>query len=106
MIADTQNTVTAVTAAPNQPAAEPQATNNLALPNAPIQSLATPLAAIPIVNADHALTVAAPSTVELVVLQRGGTQRYDLRPRPKPSTRDAFLIIVVLILLLPLAACS
>ena len=41
-----------------------------------------------------------------MIIQHGGAQRYDLRPCPKPSTRDAFLIIVALILLLPIAACS
>ena len=98
--------MTAETAAPNQPAAEMQATNNSAVPNAQIQSLAALPAAIPVVNADHASTVTAPPTVEFLVPQRGGAQRFDLRPRPKPSTRDAILVIVVLILLLPLAAGS
>ena len=111
MPASTQNAVTADTAAPNQPAAnylasQPQATNNSAVFDAPIQSLAAPPAAIPVVNADNASTVAAPPTVDPVIHQRGGAQHYDLRPRPKPLTRDAFLIIVALILLLPLAACS
>ena len=76
-----------------------------AVPDAPIQSLAAAPAAIPVVNADHASTVTASPTVESVVPQRGGAQRYDLRPRLKPSTRDAFLIIVALIMLLSLAAC-
>ena len=111
MPAGTQSAVTAETTAPNQPAADhlvsqPQATNNSAVPDAPIQSSATTFAAIPVVNADHASTVAAPPTVDLVLPQRGGTKRYDLRPRPKQSTRDAFLIIVAQILLLSLAACS
>ena len=74
--------------------------------DAPIQSLAAPPAAKHAVNADHASTVALSPTVEPVVPQRGGAQRYELRPRPKPSTEDAFLIIVAFILLLPLAACS
>ena len=76
------------------------------MPDAPIQSLAPPPASIFAVNADHASTVAASPTVEPMVFQRGGAQRYDLRPRPTPSTRDAFLMIVALILLLPLAAGS
>ena len=76
------------------------------MPNSPVQSLAKLPAAIPDVSADNASTVAALPTVQPVTPQRGGAQRYDLRPRPKPSTRDAFLIIVALILLLPLAACS
>ena len=80
--------------------------HNSAVPNTPIQSLAAPLAALPVVNADHALTVAAPPTVQSVVSQLGGAQRYDLRPRPKPSRRNAILIIVALILLLLLAAWS
>ena len=75
------------------------------MPNAPVQSLAEPPAAIPDVSADNISTVTALHTAQLVVPQRGGEQRYDLRPRPKPSTKDAFLIIVALILLLPLAAC-
>ena len=41
---------------------------------------------------------------EPAVPARGGTQRYDLRPRPKPSARDAFLVMITYILLLPLAA--
>ena len=109
--AGTQNTATAEAAAPNQQAidhlaTQSQAFDNSAVPNAPVQSLAEPPAAIPIVNADHASTVAAPPTVKQVVSQRGGAQHYDLRPRPKPSIRDAFMVIVVLILLLPLAAGS
>ena len=108
--AGTQNVVTAEAAAPNQQAtdhlvSQPQAFDNSAVPNEPIQSLAALPVALPVGNADHASTVAAPPTVEPVVPQRGGAQRYDLRPRPKPSTRDAILIIVELILLLPLAAC-
>ena len=43
-------------------------------------------------------------TIERVAFQRGGTQRYYQRPRLKPSTRDAFLVIIKLILLLPLIA--
>ena len=109
--AGTQNAVTAKTAAPNQSAAKhlafrPQASDNSVVPNSPIQSLAKSPAAIPVVNVEYVSTVAAPPTVEPVVPQRSGAQRYDLRPRPKPSTRDAFQIIVALILLLPLAACS
>ena len=107
----TQNAVTAETPAPNQPDADnltsqPQATNNSAVPDEPIQSLAAPPAAIPVVNADDASTVAATLPGQPVAPQRGGAERYDLRPRPKPSTRDAFIIIVVLILLLLLAAGS
>ena len=107
----THNAVTAETTVSNQQvpdslASHLQATNNSAVPDAPIQSLAALHAAIPVVNADNASTVAAPPTVKPVIPQRGGAQRYDLRPRPKPSTKDAFLIIVALILLLPLAACS
>ena len=69
-----------------------------------MRRLAEPPAAIPVVSADNALTVAAWPTVQAVAPQRGGAQRYDLRPRLKPSKKDAFLVIVVLILLLPLAA--
>ena len=87
-------------------ASQPQSTNNSEVAFAPIQSKAALPAAIPVVNADHASTVARPPTVEQVVPQRGGAQRYDLRPCPEPSTRDAVWIIVALILLLPLAACS
>ena len=76
------------------------------MPDAPIQSLAAPPAVIPVVNADNTSTVAAPPTVQPVIPQRSGAQRYDLRPRPKPSTRDAFIRFVVLILLPPLAAGS
>ena len=108
---DTQYAVTAETVAPNQPAVDimaiqPQVSDKSAVTNALIQSMAKPTATIPVVSADHASTVAALFTVQPVAAQRGGVQRYDLRPRPKPSTRDAFLIIVTLILLLPLAACS
>ena len=111
MPAGTQNVVTVNTAASNllaadQLAYQPQATNNSAVPDALIQSLAVPPAAIPVVNADHASTVTAPPKVESVITQRGGAQRYNLRPRPKPSIRDAFLIIVALIMLLPLVAGS
>ena len=74
----TNNSVTAETTAPNQPAAyhlalQPQATNNSAIPDARIQSLAAPFAAIPVVFADHVSTVAAPPTVEPIVPQRVGT---------------------------------
>ena len=106
-----QNAVTAEKVAVNQPtidhfSSQQQATNNSAVTDVPIQSLVAPPAVIPVVNADNTPTVAAPPTVKPVVPQRGGAQRYDLRPRPKPSTRDAFLIFVALILLLPLAAGS
>ena len=109
--AGTQNTVTAKAAAPNQHttdhlATQSQASDNSAVRNAQVQSLAEPPAGIPDVSADNASTVAALPTVQPVAPQRGGAQRYDLRPRPKLSTRDAFLIIVALILLLPLAAGS
>ena len=109
--AGTQNAVAAKTIAPNQQApdhlaTQSKASDNSAVPNAPVQSLSQPPAAIPDVSADNASTVTALSTVQPVAAQRGGAQRYDLRPRPKPSTRDAFLIIVALILLLPLAAGS
>ena len=74
------------------------------MPIAPTQSLAEPPAPIPVISADNASTVAALPRGEPVTPHRGGAQRYDLRPRPKPSTKDAFLIIVALILLLPLVA--
>ena len=106
-----QNAVTVKAAALNQQATDhlatqPQDSDISAVPNAPVQSLTEPPAAIPVVIADEASIVAALPTVQPVAPQRGGAQRYDLRPRPRPSTRDAFLIIVVLILLLPLAAGS
>ena len=89
--ASTQNTVTAKAAAPNQQAinhlaTQSQASDNSAVPNAPGQSLAEPPAAIPDVSADNASTVAAVPTVQPVAPLRGGAQRYDLRPRPKPFT--------------------
>ena len=54
-----QNAVTAETTTPNKPAAyhlasQPLATNNSAVPDAPIQSLAAPPATIPAGNADLA----------------------------------------------------
>ena len=106
-----QNTVNAEAAAPNQQgtdhlATQSQASDNSAVPNEPVESLDEPPAAIPDVSADNALTVAALPTVQPVAPQRGGAQRYDMRFRPKPSTKDAFLIIVALLLLLPLAAGS
>ena len=99
-----QNAVTAETVATNQSpadhlASQPQSTNNSAVPDLPIQSLVAPPAVIPVVNADNVPTVAAPPTFKPVVPQRGGAQRYDLRPRPTPSTKDAFLIIVALMFL-------
>ena len=57
-----------------------------------------PPTAIPVVSADNASTVAASPQVHPVASQRGGAQRYDLRPRTKPSTIDAVLIIVAFIL--------
>ena len=95
-----QNAETAKTAGPNHPA------DNSAVYDAQMQSLAAPHLPIPVFNAVHTATVTALSTVESVVPQRGGAQRYDLRPFPKASTRDAVLVIAVLILLLPLAAGS
>ena len=73
MTAFTQNAVTARTPPPNQLAADdltsqPQANNNLAVYDAPIQSLAAPPATIPVFNADNALTVAAMPTVEPVLI--------------------------------------
>ena len=51
--------------------AKSQYYGNLAVANSQIQSMAKPPQAIPVVNADHASTVAAPPTVEPVVPQRG-----------------------------------
>ena len=48
--------------------------------------------------------VAGLYAIEPVSLQRGGTKRYYQRPRLKPSTRDAFLVIIKLILLIPLVS--
>ena len=48
--------------------------------------------------------VAGLYTIDPVTFQRGGTQRYYQRPRLKPTTRDAVLVIIKLILLLPLLA--
>ena len=91
MPAGTQNGVTAKTAAPNQPAADhlasqPQATNNSAVPDAPIQVLAAEFAAIPAVNPDHASILAAPIRVDSVVPQRGGALRYE--PPASPNAVD------------------
>ena len=85
----TQNAVTAEAAAPNHPASDhlathPQDFDNSAVPNAPIQSLAEPAAAKPVVSTDNASTVAALPTDKPVAPNRGGVQHYDLQPRPKP----------------------
>ena len=87
-------------------ATQPQDFNNSAVSNEPLQFVVSPLAAISVVNVDHVSTVAAPQTVEPVEPKRCGAQSYDLWPRPKPTTKDAFLIIVALILLLILSASS
>ena len=57
--AGTQNAVTPKASAPNQQATDHlatqlQASDNSAVPNVPVQSLAEPPAAIPVVIADHA----------------------------------------------------
>ena len=49
-------------------------------------------------------TVAGLSKIEFVALKPGGTQRYYQRPRLKPSTRYAFVVIKKLILILLLVA--
>ena len=54
--------------------------------------------------AQFGLTVAGIYTIEPVAHLRGGTQHNYQRHRLKPSTREAFLIIIELILLLPLVA--
>ena len=79
--AGTQNAVTA-NATTDHLATQSQAFDNSAMPNALVQSLAEPLAAIPVVIADQASIVAALPTVQPVALQRSGAQRYDLRPCP------------------------
>ena len=83
---------------------QPTDSDKSKLPNAMSLFVAKPHESVFANNATPEPTVAGIYTIEPVACQRNGTQRYYQRPRLKPWTRDAVLVIIKLILLLPLVA--
>ena len=89
----------------NQLSLQPTNSNKSKVPNVMGLFLAKPHKTVFANIAKPEPTVAGLYTIEPVALQHGCTQRYYQRPRFKPPTKDAFLVIIKLIQLLPLVAC-
>ena len=88
----------------DQLSVQPTDSEKSKVPNAMNIFLAKPHEAVFVNIAKPEPTVSRFYTIEPVAFQRGGTQRYYQRPRLKPSTRNAVLVIIKLIVLLPLVA--